>query len=696
MSKTLLNLMRTRATALVAGASALVLLATGASAETLLMPPRDYLAGASEVVWGITTQANGTAYVLDYGDGSAQQTGTVTDRSYIAFNHTYALANTYTVSLCVGAGAAVPGCPGELATVQVQVFNGAVLSAENLRNLNVNRAIHNGFRYLWFSQANRTTFDTNVQTNWGNFPVPFTALVVTALENHGFKLPNNNSVPTGILPKYAVRRGINYVLANLTTLAIGVTPQGDDPCVSVPAPVCSALSAQTTGDPGYENALAILPFAASNALARVNTEVTAANVVNKTYGEILQRLVNATTWGQNDADAGVGRGGWIYGYNSSQSDGSTVGWDMLAIFDALAAGANVPVWVKNEWAGANRGVAAGLNNDGSFDYRAENVRTANNSVNVAKTGVGLQGMNYAGRPLADADVQNALTWLGARWQNQATGQSFVCGNGTYNKGCGYGMFNVFKGLRLYGVTTLSGVNRPAGPGAIPANDWYADYVDYLVANQTNPLATTGGQWNSTALYFSSQTTNDPANTALAELILAPTALIPPDPDVFSTVGLKQGNPLATGPDTNPVNTLHTVVATAQSTGGSVIPGVQISFQVTGRNAATGGGITDAQGQVSFSYTDVGPSGSPGQDSIRAFIGQVGSNLGSNILVKNWVVPTNVCDTDTDGDVDMVDILNIRAANRTNASGPTDPRDGNGDGKIDIADVRFCQLRMTAP
>src|SRR5688572_24748002 len=98
------------------------LAATGASAETLLMPERSFAAGQSEVVWGITSLPNGTAFTIDYGDGSTS-TGpdcgagdTVLDRSYIACPHTYALAGPYTVTLTVGA---------ESATVTVQVYNTA-------------------------------------------------------------------------------------------------------------------------------------------------------------------------------------------------------------------------------------------------------------------------------------------------------------------------------------------------------------------------------------------------------------------------------------------------------------------------------------------------------------------------------------------------------------------------------------------
>ena len=665
---------------------ALVLSVTGstASAETLMMPNRDMLMGTSEVVWGITTLPDGaaTTYTMNFGDGVITAPATVTDRSYIALNHTYALSGVYTATLTV-----MNGPTTQTATVTVNVYNSALLSPFLLRQLNVNRAIQDGLRYLWFSQSNRTTFDTNNETAWGNFVNPFTALAVLAFENHGYRLPNSNAVPVGIYPKYAVRRGFNYILARMTTLLIGVTPAGNDPCISVPVPVCSALSAGTTGDPGYENGIVLLPFAGSGALGRTVTEVAAANVNGKTFGEILQRMVNASIWGQNDA--GTGRGGWFYTYNSTSSDGSTNGWELLALLDSSAAGATVPAWVKTEWTNA---LANGLNNDGSYDYQADGNRGSNSAVNVAKTGVGVQGMFFGGRLNTDPDFLLAKTYIGSRWNNQPLGQAFACGGGTYNKGCAYGMFNVYKGFKLYGVTTLPGVNRAAGPGIIPADDWYADYVDYLVANQTAPTSTTGGYWNT--LYFSSQTTSEPAEAALALLILSPVALVLPDETLFSTVGLVHGTPPTTGPLTNPVTTpagTHTVTAFAQASNGNPVAGATVQFDVlTGPNSAAGGsGTTGANGRVSFTYTD---NGGAGTDTIRAFIGA----LGSNILVKNWVVivETMKCDADGDKDVDLADLVIIRNANGQKATGLSDPRDGNSDLLINVADARYCQLRMT--
>jgi len=52
-----------------------------------------------------------------------------------------------------------------------------------------------------------------------------------------------------------------------------------------------------------------------------------------------------------------------------------------------------------------------------------------------------------------------------------------------------------------------------------------------------------------------------------------------------------------------------------------------------------------------------------------------------------------CDVDLDGDVDTVDMALIRAGiGQVPAAG--DPRDGNGDGRIDARDVRACTLKCT--
>jgi hypothetical protein len=57
-------------------------------------------------------------------------------------------------------------------------------------------------------------------------------------------------------------------------------------------------------------------------------------------------------------------------------------------------------------------------------------------------------------------------------------------------------------------------------------------------------------------------------------------------------------------------------------------------------------------------------------------------------------PALACDTDADADIDSLDLQNIRQANGLLAQ-PGDRRDGNQDGRINVADVRYCQLRLTS-
>lgn len=666
-------------------AVAIAATASAASAETLLMPSRDARTTAPVVVWGVHTQAAGTVCALDFGDLTPAFNCTGVDRSYVAQSHTYANQGTYTVRLTVGA---------ETTTTTIQVFNPALLlggvAGDNNRSLGINMAIQDGLRYLWTSQDARAAgFPTSATTSWSmspNFNYASTSLVVLAFENQGYKI-QANVAPTGIYEKYVVRRGLNFVLNNLSQQPLGITPGGNNPC----AVYADCVGLTTPGDTGYTTALAVLGFAGSGALAQINTEVgncasaSPGYLCSKTYGEVLQRLVNALAWGQNDSS--TGRGGWDYNFNSTRGDGSTLGWDILALLDASAAGATVPGWVLSEVAVLMSVPGGGiLNSDGSWDYVADGVLSFSYA-GPQKNGIGLQGLFLIGetsgaRVAAVRDNVNSW-WNGAAggigqnyWGCNVPGIGFP--NDT-NKGCAYSMFNNFKGLKLQGIATLPGVARPAGPGAQPAGDWYADYQDWLVANQTNPTTTAGGNW---PMGFSCCGSGSSLTAAVAELILAPVALVAPDPVLFSTVGL---SPLTA---TNAVGTDHTVTAIAQAANNAPVPGVTIDFRVIAgpNNGKTGTGTTGADGKTSWMYHD---DGGAGTDTIQAFIG---ASLSSNQVLKIWGL---ACDINADGKVSPADLRLIKAKLNTVASGPTDPRDANRDGVINVADVRYCQLRLTA-
>jgi hypothetical protein len=648
------------------------------------MPKRDARTTAPVVVWGVTTQVQSAALPcsLDFGDGTPVFNCTGVDRSYIAQAHTYINQGTYTAKLTVGA---------EVATTTVQVFNpaafadGGVAGANN-RSLGINMAIQDGLRFLWTSQANRVgNFPAGTTTFWSNsVAVADTSLVVLAFENQGYRI-TANVAPTGIYEKYVVRRGLNYVLSTLQPLNLGVTPGGNNPCVGVPAGLyadCKGLF-PNQADPGYATGLAMLGFAGSGALAQVNNEVPGATA-GMTYGEVLQRLTNSLAWGQGDSFNG--RGGWHYNFNSGTGDGSTMGWAILGLLDAQAAGAVVPQWVKNE-VGVLMAVPGGgiLNADGSWDYSANGASTSSSS-GPQKNAIGLQGLFLIGETTGarvNAVRNNVNSW----WEGgPGIGENpWGCGvNFNANKGCAYSMFNNFKGLRLQGIATLAGVTRPAGPGAIPAGDWYADYQDWLVSNQTSPATTAGGSWNT--MGFSCCGSGTVLTAAVAELILAPVALVAPDPGLFSTVGLSPATA------NNPVGGSHTVTALAQSANNAPVAGVTIDFKVlTGPNAGkTGTGLTAGNGKTTFTYTDTGGAG---LDTIQAFIG---ASLSSNQVTANWANATVVCDVTGDGKVTNADLTAIRAKNGKAPTGVNAPYDANRDGKINVADVRYCQLRLTPP
>lgn len=659
-------------------ACALAATAPLASAETLLMPNRDARTTAPVVVWGVTTQVQNAALPcsLDFGDLTPAYNCTGVDRSYIAQAHTYANQGTYTVTLTVGL---------ESTTTSIQVFNPALLvggvGGDNNRSLGINMAIQDGLRFLWTAQVSRASnFPASVSTSWNNSGYPYadTSLAVLAFENQGYKI-TANVAPTGIFEKYVVRRGLNFVLSQLGTVNLGVTPAGNNPC----AVYADCVGLKPAGDDGYTTAMVILGFAGSGALNQINTEV-AGYTNGKTYGEVLQRLVNAMAWGQNDG--GNGRGGWYYTFNSSVLDGSTMGWTTLALLDAAAAGATVPAWVKTEYA---FGFNCALNADGSFDYNADcnpNNGAFGSIASPAKGGTGLLGSFYLGNPAPVGAILNPVAtianYIDGWWDGSGLGGNYNnCAGGGGNKGCAYAMFNNFKGLKLQGITTLPSVGRAAGPGAQLANDWYADYQDWLVANQTSPSTIGGGNW--APLHFSCCADGSSLTAAMAELILSPVALVAPDPILFSSVGL---SPLTAS---NPVGTNHTVTAFAQAANNAPVPGVTIDFKVlTGPNAGkTGSGTTGADGKTTFTYHD---DGGAGTDTIQAFIG---ASLSSNKVLKIWGL---ACDINADGKVSPADLKLFQPKLNTVATGATDPFDPNRDGVVNIADVRYCQLRLTSP
>lgn len=91
--------------------------------------------------------------------------------------------------------------------------------------------------------------------------------------------------------------------------------------------------------------------------------------------------------------------------------------------------------------------------------------------------------------------------------------------------------------------------------------------------------------------------------------------------------------------TNLVGTPHTVtIAVSQTTGGttSPVPGVAVSFAVTGVNPTSGSCVTDVNGQCTFTYT----GNTVGNDTITA-TATVAGQPQTATATKTWTVPPSV-------------------------------------------------------
>lgn len=637
-----------------------------------MMPDRDALDGVPVVIWGNTTEATGPI-TISFGDGTPDETPAfnVGSQSYIATTHVYAASATpYTASITVN---------GVTATAEISVFDATALTPTELEDLEINMAIQDGLRYQYFSVFSRESLHDAgwVNANWSNNGA-FNAMVVLAFQNHG------HNTTSGSIYSPVVQGGLNWVLDRLAVRALDPADPPGNPCVGPIANPCDGRSPTTAGSVGYSTSIVLLAMVGNGTPGAVHAGVGAST--GETHAEIVQRLVNTVAWGQADPGTG-GQGGWRYGLDDGQSDGSAIGWNVLGLLDAQAYGAVIPAHVATE---LEIEIASLTNVTGSMGYTV-----ANSIANTAKTGVRLQSLSMVGVGLNDTTAITTVTpqasvdyindgWnvpantscvWGADHPTSALPQDIVNGHN-----CIYSMFNVFKGLKLYGVVTLPDVPRAD-------LDWHKFYQAHLQSIQTAPTTTTGGSFSALSAFGFGV----PGETALGLLVLAETALILPDPTLFATIGL------APETATNPIGTNHTVTATARSAAGVGIPTVTIDFEVlTGPNAGLiGTGITDANGEVDFTYTD---TGGPGTDTIQAFIGKgSGNQLDSNIVEKIWEDQQGLqCDIDADGDVDIDDVRAITAMRNTPVPPGNPAADIDGNGVIDVNDARQCVVQCTLP
>ena len=402
-------------------------------------------------VWGNVT--NGTppfTFEWTFGDGSPAVSGGVADARNIEVTHTYATLGQKKAVLTV------TDADGDF-DVDTVTINVAPFELET----EINAAIHDGLHWLYLQQASNGSW--NGWTQYGTFTVAATAQAIICFENDGL-LPIDD--PDKNIYVDCIRKGLDYVTANLQTVNIGPQSWCDPEQVVEGNNDANGLGvyAYCNNRPTYAIGMIMMALVGTQDPTLVaNTGPT--NIIGRTYYDLVVDMVDYCVWAQNDVNSYY-RGGWRYGPNNSSSDNSVSQWPAIGLEAAETQwGISPPPCVKSElirWVN---------NSSGSGCYR---YTTSTGS--LAMTGAGICELAFCDVPYTDSRFQAALNCLCSKWNNSD------------NKGFYYGMYAIAKGLRI--AVNEAGEPDPQALETICGSlNWYDDYARYLVDRQYD-----GGSW----------------------------------------------------------------------------------------------------------------------------------------------------------------------------------------------------------
>jgi hypothetical protein len=385
---------------------------------------------------------------------------------------------------------------------------------------------------LWFMHRSQTRFSGAVTQNNGsttigaipmgmwNFPqkpsghleASGTGAAINAFEANGYLETGPATSPY----TDTVARGMRYIIASLGTTAIGLQHFDRPPGTGGGTPL--------TGDNPDSNGNGIGVFATSpfppyasgmvmdgiiasgtpNAVAVTGP----ANVIGRTYAQIIQDMVDYYAWSQGDgisaAGASTGGGGWRYSAadnTTGATDNSTNGWAAIGLIAAEDLfGATVPQWVKdlniasleltdNESpVGDNDGIH-GYTNSPSPVFGPSGVTAA------AMVQMNMDGILSTTAVTPDERWVRAENFFRRHFNDAAIGENF--------KNYYYAMFNFAKAMRtaLPSPVITIGANNSVGCGpnggvpgcgsALAPLDWYNEPALGLARTVLNYQVTSG-------------------------------------------------------------------------------------------------------------------------------------------------------------------------------------------------------------
>lgn len=473
----------------------------------------DVISGRATTLKGAVDEASiGSTWTWDPGDGSPTTTGNVDANPVnqfqlddVGYNPYWAIWTEHTYT----------GNDGDILIATLTVDNGVDAPVSNtyrvqIRQLTLPAEVNASIdEALWHMHRNQLRFNGNLAGGTAGGTIPMgrwdypqtggqvTASVigatVNAFEANGY-LENG---PTSSPYTDTVARGLRYLFSQLTSQAIAVQTfnrpagQGDDPDI-----LDNDLGVRVNGiDPPYQGGMVMDAIIASGTPDAVAT-TGPANVIGRTYGDIIQDMVDYYLMAQGD---GATTGGWRYGpWNNTtgQTDNSTNGWAAIGLVAAEDLfGATVPQWLRDRNMAALE-LTDNESNTSDSAFNGDGIHGYTNAPNPAWGPYGTSGAAMVQMVMDNIQATSSATpderWIRTenmfrrRFNDAAIGNNF--------KNYYYGMFNFAKAMRTARpapveiIGTEVGVAQGGvgcGPSlACAANgpqplDWYNDITDGL-------------------------------------------------------------------------------------------------------------------------------------------------------------------------------------------------------------------------
>lgn len=287
----------------------------------------DIISGRPTTLKGAVDEASiGSTWTWDFGDGTGTCSGNVDANPTSIFQLDDGGFNPYWALWCEHT---YTGTPGDIFIATLTVDNGvdAPSSAQyrmevrpNVISSEVNAAIDEA---LWHMHRNQFRFDGNETGGNGTIPMgrwdfpqtsgqvrlSVTGAVVNAFEANGY-LENG---PASSPYSNTVARGLKYIFARLRTdTGVQTLQAGEDADTNG-----NGLGVTVNeGEVNYQSGMFMDAVIASGTPGAVAT-TGPAGIIGRTYGDIVQDMVDYYAWSQNDSGAEIG--GWIY--NPSNNSG---------------------------------------------------------------------------------------------------------------------------------------------------------------------------------------------------------------------------------------------------------------------------------------------------------------------------------------------------------------------------------------